>query len=134
MSKLVFGPRSLAIAAALAVVAVPATVSAPNMAVSATSSEGCLPGDLRSKLNQIRSQFGSIQVVSTGRPGARIAGSGRMSLHSDCRAVDFVPPPGKYGQVAAWLRSNHGGGVGTYTCMNHIHIDNGPGMYWSKCR
>lgn len=134
MSKPAFTSRSLALAAALFVVAVPVTVFAPQMAVSATNSESCLPGELRSKLSQIRAKFGNIQVVSTGRPGARIAGSGRMSLHSDCRAVDFVPPNGKYGQVVAWLHQNHGGGTGTYTCMNHIHMDNGPEMHWSKCR
>lgn len=133
MSK-TFPRARVALIAITAAIAIPAAVSAPQMAVSATTSESCLPGDLKSKLAAIRSKFGSIQVVSTGRPGATIAGSGRMSLHADCRAVDFVPPSGKHDQVVAWLHSNHGGGVGTYSCMNHIHLDNGPSMQWEKCR
>ena len=114
---------------AATVVAVPFTMSQP-----ASASEGCLPGVLKQRLSQIRSRFGSISVVSTHRPGARIRGSGKASYHSSCRAVDFVPPRGKYGDVTRWLYANHEGGVGTYTCMNHIHIDNGPNVRWSKCR
>jgi uncharacterized protein YcbK (DUF882 family) len=82
----------------------------------------------------VRKNFGSIQVVSTHRPGATIRGSGNRSYHASCRAADFVPPKGKYGTVTKWLYANHEGGVGTYTCMNHIHIDNGPNVRWSKCR
>lgn len=111
-------------------------IAAPAVqdAQAASSSTGCLPGALRARLSQVRSKFGSIRVVSTHRPGARIAGSGRRSLHSSCRAVDFVPPRGKYGAVVAWLRANHGGGVGTYSCgMHHIHIDNGPRVRFHHC-
>jgi uncharacterized protein YcbK (DUF882 family) len=109
--------------------------SAPQSpVVAASTSESCLPSALRSKLSQIRSQFGSITVVSTHRPGARIPGMNRPSYHASCQAVDFVPPSGKYGAVLRWLQSNHGGGVGQYTCMSHIHIDTGPGYHWSKCR
>lgn len=110
--------------------------AAPSVqtAQAASSSTGCLPGVLRARLSQIRSKFGSIRVVSTHRPGARIAGSGRRSLHSSCRAVDFVPPRGKYGAVVAWLKANHGGGVGTYSCgMHHVHIDSGPRVRFHHC-
>lgn len=100
----------------------------------ATTSESCLPGVLKTRLSQIRSRFGSIRVVSTHRPGARINGSGKPSYHGSCRAVDFVPPSGKYKAVTLWLYANHEGGVGTYSCMNHIHIDNGPNYRFSKCR
>jgi uncharacterized protein YcbK (DUF882 family) len=100
----------------------------------ATTSESCLPSTLKSQLSQIRSRFGSAKVVSTHRPGARINGSGRPSYHASCRAIDLVPPTGKYKAVTRWLYANHHGGVGTYTCMSHIHIDNGPNVRWSKCR
>ncbi len=104
----------------------------------ATSSDAyakkCLPGTLKSRLSQIRSKFGSVRIISTFRKGARIAGTGRPSLHASCRAVDFHPPRGKYRQVAAWLKKNHGGGVGTYSCgMRHIHLDNGPRVRFHKC-
>lgn len=100
----------------------------------ATSGESCLPGVLKTRLAQLRKRYGHITVVSTHRPGARINGSGKPSYHGSCRAVDFVPPSGKYRDVTRWLYANHEGGVGTYTCMNHIHIDNGPNVRWSKCR
>lgn len=116
-----------------AVVALAAPVPEAQ-ARGATTGESCLPGSLKSRLAQVRKTFGRIEVVSTHRPGARINGSGKTSYHASCRAVDFVPPSGKYKTVVRWLYANHEGGVGTYTCMNHIHIDNGPNVRWSKCR
>lgn len=98
------------------------------------ASAACMPSELKALLNRIEGRFGSVQVVSTDRPGARIAGSGRMSYHASCRAVDFNPPAGKYDAVVAWLHDNHGGGVGTYGCgMHHIHIDTGPKVHWHTC-
>ncbi|MBS0241924.1 MAG: peptidase M15 [Proteobacteria bacterium] len=95
---------------------------------------GCLPGILKTRLAQIASKFGSVQVISTFRAGARIGG-GKPSFHASCRAVDFNPPPGKYSQVVAWLHANHSGGVGTYSCgMHHIHIDNGPRVHFHHCQ
>lgn len=103
-------------------------------ATAASTSTGCLPGGVKSALAQIQRKFGSIKVVSTHRPGARIAGSGRQSYHASCRAVDFVAPRGKHSAVVSWLKSNFSGGVGTYSCsMHHIHIDNGPSVRWHKC-
>lgn len=119
--------RLTAIALCAALFTLPA---APAQAAS----EGCLPGVLKAKLNEIRKKFGPIKVISTHRPGAKIRGSGKRSYHASCRAVDFVPPPGKYSTVVRWLYAYHDGGVGTYTCMNHIHIDNGPFVRYQKCR
>ncbi len=94
----------------------------------------CLPASIKNKLAQIRKKFGPVRIVSTHRPGARIAGSGKRSYHASCRAVDFHPPKGKYGAVARWLKANHKGGVGTYSCgMHHIHIDNGPRVRFHHC-
>ncbi len=102
--------------------------------VPTTAEASCLPGSLKSKLAQIKSKFGAVRVISTYRRGARIAGSGRRSYHASCRAVDFYPPRGKYRAVARWLKANHSGGVGTYSCgMSHIHIDNGPRIRFHKC-
>lgn len=102
---------------------------------TAEASTGCLPGSIQSTLNQIRAKFGPVSIVSTHRPGARIAGSGKRSYHASCRAVDFHPPKGKYSQVLAYLRANHSGGLGTYSCgMHHIHLDNGPRVHFHKCQ
>ena len=98
------------------------------------ASQSCLPGVLRARLSQIRKKFGPVRVISTFRKGARVRGTGRPSLHASCRAVDFHPPRGKYQAVANWLKANHGGGVGTYSCrMRHIHIDSGPRVRFHKC-
>jgi len=101
---------------------------------SAQTSTSCLPGSVQSTLNQIRQKFGPVQIVSTFRRGAVIAGTGRRSLHASCRAVDFNAPAGKRAAVIAWLRSNHKGGLGIYSCgMSHLHIDNGGRYAWNKC-
>lgn len=103
-------------------------------AQAAGSSTSCLPGVLRQRLAQIRAKFGRVRVISTFRRGARIAGTNHRSFHASCRAVDFAPPRGKYRAVVAWLKANHGGGVGTYSCaMHHIHLDNGPRIRFHHC-
>ena len=103
-------------------------------ASAATSSTSCLPASVRATLGQIERKFGRIQVVSTHRPGARIAGTGNTSYHASCRAADFDAPRGKHAAVLSWLQSNFSGGIGTYSCgMHHIHIDNGPHVRWHKC-
>ncbi len=119
-------------ALSVAAIAIAATFTVVPPAHAA--SESCLPGALKQRLSQLRSRFGSISVVSAHRSGAKIKGSGKASYHASCRAVDFVPPSGKYAEVVRWLYANHEGGVGTYTCMSHVHIDNGPNVRWSKCR
>ena len=111
---------------------------APNHGHFTTTAQaaktGCLPGILKTRLNQIRKKFGKVRIVSTHRPGARIAGSGKRSYHASCRAVDFHPPRGKYRAVVNWLKKVHKGGVGTYSCgMHHIHIDNGPRVRFHHC-
>jgi uncharacterized protein YcbK (DUF882 family) len=125
--------RTAALAAGLFVcTALGLTVTTVSSAEAASLS--CVPSDLKQTLSQIQSQFGPVRVISTFRKGARIAGSGKPSYHASCRAVDFYPPPGKHAQVVSWLRSNHRGGVGTYSCgAGHIHIDNGPAYRWHKC-
>ncbi|MGI8724078.1 MAG: D-Ala-D-Ala carboxypeptidase family metallohydrolase [Methyloceanibacter sp.] len=110
----------------LAAVGAAAAPASARSAQRPSTSQAFIPQDLKRTIAEIERRFGAVQVVSTHRPGAKIAGSGNRSKHADCRAVDFNPPRGKYGQVASWLKANHKGGVGTYSCgMNHIHIDNG---------
>ncbi len=129
MSKII-GAARFAVAAMLCVVFV--NITTPTSANAAPT--GCLPGSVKAKLAQIRKKFGPVRIVSTHRPGARIAGSGKRSFHASCRAVDFHPPRGKYRQVLAFLRSSHSGGLGTYSCgMHHIHLDNGPRVRFHHC-
>jgi hypothetical protein len=103
-------------------------IAQPNRRVTASTSTGCLPMQLRSALADVQARFGPVEVISTHRPGARIRG-GHASKHASCQAVDFKPAPGTYRQVASYLRSSWRGGFGTYT-SGHIHIDTGPHYTW----
>jgi hypothetical protein len=77
-------------------------------------------------LERIEAQFGHVGIISTCRPGAVIAGSGRPSRHASGNAIDFNAPGGRKSEVVRWLIANHrAGGVMTYSDMNHIHVDIG---------
>lgn len=94
----------------------------------------CMPAEIRAVLDTIKTLFGAINIISAHRPGATVKGSGKASYHASCRAVDIVPPKNKYNEVAAFLRANWKGGVGTYSCGHrHIHIDTGPHVRFHKC-
>ncbi|MGD9801877.1 MAG: D-Ala-D-Ala carboxypeptidase family metallohydrolase [Hyphomicrobiaceae bacterium] len=122
-------PRVLALAVALSAVG-----SLTLLPDELDASNSCLPGTLKARLSQINKKFGHVSIVSTYRRGARMP-NGRRSFHASCQAVDFNPPRGKYSQVASWLKANHGGGVGTYSCgMHHIHIDSGPRVRFHHCQ
>ena len=89
------------------------------------ASRSCLTSEARSILGKIEAKFGRVEIVSTCRPGARIATSGRPSKHASGQAIDFRVP-GKKSQIVQWLRNNHGnGGTMTYSDMDHIHVDVG---------
>lgn len=123
--------RTGGLALAAAALALGVLSSLPDETEAANN---CLPRELRARLAEVSKKFGKVQIISTYRGGARIS-SGRPSFHASCRAVDFNPPKGKYSQVASWLKSSHGGGVGTYSCgMHHIHIDNGPRVRFHHCQ
>ncbi|MEZ5854042.1 MAG: D-Ala-D-Ala carboxypeptidase family metallohydrolase [Hyphomicrobiaceae bacterium] len=126
------GYHAIFTAAAVGALAVGVLSGIPGQEAEAGSS--CLPGILKTRLEQIRKNFGSVEIISTYRAGARMP-NGNTSYHASCRAVDFNPPRGKYSNVANWLKSNHDGGVGTYSCgMHHIHIDNGPRVRFHHCQ
>jgi uncharacterized protein YcbK (DUF882 family) len=89
------------------------------------SSRSCLTSEARALLKRIENRFGSVQIISTCRPGARIATTGRPSKHASGQAIDFRVP-GKKKQVVNWLTGNHGnGGTMTYSDMDHIDVDVG---------
>ena len=118
--------------AALIVCAGLTAASATADAKASMSGSSCLPSSLKATLNQIERRFGPVHILSTFRPGAKIAGTGRTSFHASCRAVDFKPTR-NHAQVVAWLKANHPGGVGTYSgSMSHIHIDNGAHVRFHK--
>ena len=92
----------------------------------AGTSRTCLTSAARALLGRIEAKFGRVQIISTCRPGAVIAGSGRPSKHASGQAIDFNAPSGRKGELVRWLIANHkSGGVMTYSGMNHIHVDIG---------
>jgi hypothetical protein len=90
------------------------------------TSRSCLTSSARGLLARIEDKFGSVKIISTCRPGAKIAGTGRPSRHASGNAVDFDAGSRK-GRIVRWLVANHrSGGTMTYSGMNHIHVDIGP--------
>jgi uncharacterized protein YgiM (DUF1202 family) len=86
----------------------------------------CLMPAARTLLEQIEGRFGPVKLVSTCRPGATIAGTGRASKHASGNAIDFDAGSRKE-QIVEWLIANHReGGTMTYPDMDHIHVDIGP--------
>ncbi len=89
------------------------------------SRKGLTPAVL-ALLDRIETTFGPVNVISGYRPGARIAGSGRVSRHASGNAIDFEAGSRK-GAIVKWLIANHhSGGTMTYSDMSHIHADIGP--------
>jgi uncharacterized protein YcbK (DUF882 family) len=90
------------------------------------SSITCLTWEARALLNRIRAHFNNVEIVSTCRPGAKIAGTNYPSRHASGQAIDFRVP-GRKAEVVRWLIAHHhNGGVMTYSDMDHIHVDIGP--------
>jgi uncharacterized protein YcbK (DUF882 family) len=89
------------------------------------TSRGCLKPAARALLDRIEAHFGKMQIISTCRPGAVIAGTGRRSKHANGEAIDFNAG-GRKAEVVRWLIANHrSGGTMTYRGMSHIHVDVG---------
>jgi hypothetical protein len=89
------------------------------------SARGCLTSEARALLGRIESRFGPVSIVSTCRPGAVIATTGKPSKHRHGQAIDFDAGSRK-GEIVRWLVANHhAGGTMTYRDMGHIHVDVG---------
>ena len=102
------------------------SMTAASRPGAASASRGCLKPQAAALLSRIEAQFGAVKVISTCRPGSRIAGSGRPSKHGFGLAVDF-DAGGRKAAIVNWLRANHTtGGTMTYARMSHIHVDIGP--------
>lgn len=92
-----------------------------------TTDRRCLTSDTRSVLEQAESHFGvRFKLVSTCRPGARIAGTNHISEHAHGRAVDLLVPRGTSKQaVVNWFYANAKGVTMVYRGMAHVHFDTG---------
>lgn len=89
------------------------------------ASRTCLTAEARNLLGRIESQFGPVSVISSCRPGAVIATTGKPSKHRYGQAIDFEAGSRKQ-EIVQWLIANHhSGGTMTYRDMSHIHVDIG---------
>lgn len=90
------------------------------------TSTACLTSEARNLLARIRAHFNNVELVSTCRPGAKIAGTNYPSKHASGQAIDFRVP-GRKAEVVRWLIANDRlGGIMTYRDLDHIHVDVGP--------
>jgi hypothetical protein len=101
----------------------------------------CLTPAARALIERIEEKFGPVKLVSTCRPGATIAGSGRPSRHASGNAVDFDADRRKADIVEGLIDNHHDGGTMTYAGMDHIHVDISPhfvsiagGRHWASWR
>lgn len=124
-------PAVVAIATAVLIssILVPSSAEARKKGRSYHGGSGtslaCLTPTARALFGRIEAKFGKMQVISTCRPGARIAGTGKISKHASGQAIDFNAG-GRKGAVVQWLVANHkSGGTMTYSGMSHIHVDVG---------
>lgn len=102
------------------IVGVVSTLVLLNPLSAQAANRNCLPNQLKSTLHKLK-RFGRVQVISTYRRGARIAGTRRRSKHASCRAVDFHVRGNKRAAIR-WLRRQRLEVI-TYGCaMHHIHI------------
>lgn len=101
-----------------------------------TADRDCLTPTTRDTLTKMERKFRPVKIISTCRPGARIAGTNKISQHAHGNAVDFMAPRGRKAEVVRWLRENNSGLVMTYSRMGHIHFDTGPhiGVACGGCR
>ena len=90
-------------------------------------SRDCLTYDTRAVLEGAESHFGvTFKLISTCRPGARIAGTSHMSEHAFGRAVDLIVPRGVSKQSVVHYFLKHAKGVTmVYRDMAHVHFDTG---------
>jgi hypothetical protein len=88
----------------------------------ASSSRSCLTADTRAVLARLEARVGAVSIVSTCRPGATIAGTGRPSFHRYGKAVDFNTR--KKAAAISFLRTQ-GVFVMTYCGMSHVHFNTG---------
>ncbi len=84
----------------------------------------CLVPAARALLERIEANFGQVNVISTCRAHAVVAGSHRPSLHRYGLAIDFKTS--RKAEVVRWLMANNPGGTMTYRNHPHIHADVGP--------
>lgn len=89
---------------------------------AASASRSCLTANTRAVLDRLEARVGKVRIVSTCRPNAVIAGSGRPSFHRYGMAVDFHT---RHRVAAVAFLQTQPVLVMTYSNMGHIHFNTG---------
>lgn len=120
-------PRRLVVALALICALATPAAAKRHQGTGATTARACLTADTRAVLEQAEAHFGvSFVLVSTCRPGARIAGTNHISEHARGRAVDLKVPRGlSKAAVVRWLFGHARGVTMVYRHLAHVHFDTG---------
>jgi len=94
-----------------------------------STDRSCLTAAAKSLLARLESNIGHVQLVSTCRRGATIAGTHHPSMHRYGMAFDFRTS--NKAAAVRWLAANNKGGTMTYSYSDHIHADVGPSHFVS---
>lgn len=87
------------------------------------------PAPLIAKVQELKTHCGA-KLISAFRPGAKIRGSGRPSLHASKRAVDMT---GNVSCIYARMKNWPGGYSTDYRAVAHIHFSYEPnGREWGS--
>lgn len=123
------GTRPAVVAAAARAVSPASPASAPrerHHRDAPDTARACLSNEARGLLKAIEVRFGPVELVSTCRSGATIAGTGGRPRQANRGAIDFKAGD-RRAAIVAWLAANHrNGGTTTYGDKDHIHADIGP--------
>jgi len=91
--------------------------------IRTAASRAGVPSSIAAHLSMVAAQCGAVRIISAYRPGARIAGSGRMSCHAMGQAVDYqIGNPSCALRLASRWRGGHSIDYNTAPGGKHFHI------------
>jgi hypothetical protein len=110
--------------------------SLSGVSIATNDNVGCFPKKLVDYIQEVRQEFGSVQIVSGHRSASDNArrGGAKKSQHVHCKAVDFKVPGVSKERVRGFLAANFSGraGIGFY-CNDRFHLDVGSPRQWGGC-
>ena len=98
-----------------------------------STSEGCLPNQLKNALSYLRKNYGKVTIISSYRKGARIAGTNHESKHARCQAVDFYVQNQEKARQWLWKQPLEVIAYNTRQ-FHHLHIAIGNYKGWKTDR
>lgn len=99
--------------------------------------DSCIPQELLVFIDELRTRFGEIEVISSFRTikHNREVGGAKKSQHLTCDAIDFRIPNVPRKEVKLFLTANfkERAGIGYY-CGGSYHLDIGKPRQWGRCQ